>query len=112
MFDICVVDTDPQSYQNQTPFAVLSSPEHNKKKYSQACQDQKATFTPLCVSIDGMIGHDVTAFLQWIADLLSAKLEMDYDLVWDRYVLDCLLLFFMQHFCVFKCVTLSGTHLE
>ena len=47
-----------------------------KKKYSQACQDRRATFTPLCVSVDGMMGDEATAFLQWIADLLSAKWEM------------------------------------
>ena len=31
MFDICIVDTDAQSYRNQTPLAVLSSAECDKK---------------------------------------------------------------------------------
>ena len=87
LFDICVVDTDTQSYWNQTPLAVLSSAECDKKnKYSQACQDQRATFTPLCVSVDGTAGHEATAFLQQITDLLSAKWTMDYGLVmgWIR----------------------------
>ena len=60
--------------------AALGSAECDKK-YSQACQDQRATFTSLCVSVDGMMGHEATAFLQQIADLLSAKWEMDYGLV-------------------------------
>ena len=67
--------------------AVLSSAECDKKqKYSQACQDWRATFTPLCVSVDGMMGQEARAFLQQIADLLSAKWEMDYSLVmgWIR----------------------------
>ena len=38
-------------------------------------------FHPLCVSVDGIMGQEATAFLQWIADLLSAKWEMDYGLV-------------------------------
>ena len=39
-------------------------------------------FHPIvCVSVDGMMGHEATAFLQRIADLLSAKWEMDYGLV-------------------------------
>ena len=34
---------------------VLGSAEVEKKrKYLQACQDRCATFTPLCVSVDGM----------------------------------------------------------
>ena len=38
LFDIHVVDTDAQSYQSQTPLAVLSSAEGDKKKkYSKAC---------------------------------------------------------------------------
>ena len=62
--------------------AVLSSAKcDKKKKYSQTCQVQRTTFTPLCVSVDGMMGHEATASLQRIADLLSAKWEMDYGLV-------------------------------
>ena len=57
-----------------------------KNKYSQAYQDRRATFTPLCVSVDGIMGQKATAFLQWIGDLSSAKWEMDYSLVigWIR----------------------------
>ena len=55
-------------------------------KRKKACQDWRATFTLLCVSVDGMMGHEATAFLQQIADLLPAKWEMDYGLVmkWIR----------------------------
>ena len=71
LFDIRVVETDAQSYWNRTPLAVLSSAEcDKKKKHSQACQDWRANFTPLCVSVDGMMGHEVTAFLKWIADCI------------------------------------------
>ena len=44
-----------------------------KQKYSQACQNRKATFTPMCVSVDGMLGCEATVFLKWIGDMLSAK---------------------------------------
>jgi len=27
-----------------------------KRKYSQAYHDRRATFTPLCVSVDGVLG--------------------------------------------------------
>ena len=82
LFDIHVADTDAQSYWSQAPLAVLSSAEcDKKKKYSQACQDRRSTSTPLCVSVNGMMGQEATAFLQWITDLLPAKWEMDYGLV-------------------------------
>ena len=76
--DIQLVDTDTHSYQNQAPLAVLSSAEHNKKKYSQACQDQRTTFTSLCMSIDSTMGNELhcTAFLQQNSDLLSKKWTM------------------------------------
>ena len=72
LFGIHVVDTNAQFYWHHTTLAVLSLFEHDKKKkYSQACQNQRATFfTPLCVSVNGTMRHDVTAFLQWIANLL------------------------------------------
>ena len=42
--------------------AVFNSAEHEKKrKYSMACQGKRATFTPLCVSVDGMMGRKATA---------------------------------------------------
>ena len=59
--------------------AVLSSAECDiKQKYSQACQDYRATFTPLCVLVDGMLGCEATVFLKWIGDMFSAKWEVDY----------------------------------
>ena len=66
LFYIRVLDTDTQSYCDCTPSAVLSSTEHEKtRKYSQACQDRRATFTPLCMSTDGIMGHE---FRQWDRD--------------------------------------------
>ena len=51
LFDICVIDTDAQSYQSHSPQTVLASAEAEKKrKYSTACSDRRASFTPLCFS--------------------------------------------------------------
>ena len=57
-----------------------STAEHDKKqKYSQAYQDRRATFTPLFMSVDGMLGCEATAFLKWISDMLwlSGKWTME-----------------------------------
>ena len=56
LFDIRVVDTDALSYCARSPKDVLGTAEGEKKcKYLQASQDRRATFTPLCVSVDGML---------------------------------------------------------
>ena len=56
-FDIRVVDTDARSYLARSPCDILCSAEGEKKrKYLQACQNRHATFTLLCVSVDGMLG--------------------------------------------------------
>ena len=65
MFDIRIVDTGARSYCECTPLAVLCYTEHNKKlKYSQACQDRRATFIPLVLLVDGMMGCEAAAFFR------------------------------------------------
>ena len=111
MFDIRVVDTDSQSYRDRTPLAVLSSAKHEKKrKYSLACQTRRATFTPVCMSVNGMMGCGATAFLKWVADRLSAKWGKAYGSVmeWIRTRLSFATL--MPHYYVFRGVTLVSAH--
>jgi len=82
LFDIRVVDTDAQSYCAHSPCDVLSSAEGKKKcKYLQACQDRCATFTPLCVSVDGMPGSEVEFFVKSLGDFLAAKWERPFTVV-------------------------------
>ena len=46
LFDVRVIDTDAQSYSCQTPPAVLTAAEKEKKrKYSAACEERRALFT-------------------------------------------------------------------
>jgi len=73
-----VADTDVWCYCNCTSLAILSSAEAEKKrKYLQACQDRRATFTPLCMSIDGMMGReakwdkDYSSVMGWVCTRLS-----------------------------------------
>ena len=59
IFDVRIVDTDASSYRSRTLPDVLQSAELEKKrKYLQASQDHRATFTPLCVSVDGLLGKE------------------------------------------------------
>jgi len=87
LFDIRVVDTDARSYHTHNPHDVLSTAKGEKKcKYLQACQDQCATFTLLCVSVDGMLGSEAEFFVKRMSDFLAAKWEMPYSVVtgWAR----------------------------
>ena len=63
LFDIRVTDTDTQSYHSLSPQSVLASAEEDKKrKYSNACADRRASFTPLCLSVDGLLGGEAEVF--------------------------------------------------
>ena len=67
LFDIRVIDTDARSYCARSPKDVLGTAEGEKKrKYLQAFQDRRATFTPLCMSVDGMLGSEAEFFCQEI----------------------------------------------
>ena len=90
LFDIRVVDTDAQSYRARTPHDVLSTAEGEKKrKYLQACQDRRATFTSFCVSVDGMLGSEAVFFVKRMSDLLAAKWGRPYGVV-SEWVRACL----------------------
>ena len=57
LFDIRVVDSNAPSYLNKTPQLVLATAKRDKKsKYNQACESHHASFTPLCITVDGMLG--------------------------------------------------------
>ena len=87
LFDIRVVDTDAQSYRARRPCNILRSAEVEKKrKYLQACVNRYATFTPLCVSTDGMLGSEAEFFVKRLGDFLAARWERPYSIVmgWVR----------------------------
>ena len=76
LFDICVVDTDAQSYLCHMPSRVLFNAEKNK--YVDACSSQRAHFTPLCFSVDGLAGTETTCFLKRMACRLSTRWDRNY----------------------------------
>ena len=87
LFDIRVIDTDAQSYRTQSPIDVLSGAEKDKKKkYLEACSDRRAMFTPLCTSVDGLLGREANVFVKRIAERLSYKWNTNYGQVlgWIR----------------------------
>ena len=64
IFEYQVVDTDALSYRSCAPQDVLRTSKMNKKrKYSQACQDRLASFTSICMSVDGLFGKETDLFI-------------------------------------------------
>ena len=74
LFDIRVMDTNAWLYCTRSPKDVLGTAEGEKKcKYLQACQDRRATFSPLCVSVDGMLGCEAEILLgDWVTFWLQS----------------------------------------
>ena len=86
MFDIKIVGTNAQSYHARSPHKVLGFAEIEMGKYLQVCQHRFATFTPLCVSVDGMLGSEGEFFVKRLGDFLAARWERLYSVVmgWVR----------------------------
>ena len=74
LFDIRVIDTDALSYLHRDVASVLSSTEEEKKrKYNDAAEARRASFTPLVVSVDGALGREAECFIQLLADRIAQK---------------------------------------
>ena len=79
LLDIHVVDTDARSYLSHSPSAVLASAEAEKKrKYCDCCTEHCAIFTPLCFSVDGLVGDKAACFLKHLGRSLSSTWERHY----------------------------------
>ena len=77
-----MTDTDAKSYHSQDPHKVLAQHEREKKKkYLQACLDQRKHFTPFVVSTDGMIGQEAGELLKRLSLQLADKWEQLYAVV-------------------------------
>jgi len=87
LFDVRIVDTDAQSYLSHTPKSVLFGAEIEKKrKYSAACCERRAHFTPLCFSVDGLTGGEASSFIRRLASGLAVRWDKNYSNVlgWVR----------------------------
>ena len=52
----------------------------------QACKNQRATFTPLCVSVDGMLGSEAEFLSRdWVTFWLQDGKDVPYSMPWDAY---------------------------
>jgi hypothetical protein len=64
IIDVWVTNLDCKTKCSKDPHKVLAQHERaNKKKYLEACTEQRRHFTPSVVSMDGVIGHRLSALL-------------------------------------------------
>ena len=79
LFDIRVIDTDAPSYLHRDVASILSSAEEEKKrKYNDAAEARRASFTPIVVSVDGVLGREAECFIQLLANKIAQKWKKTY----------------------------------
>ena len=70
------VRTDAPSNSKGVVIAILTSAEEEKKKkYSEAAALHRASFTPLVVSVDGVLGREANFIVKHLAEKLAHKWE-------------------------------------
>jgi hypothetical protein len=70
----CIMDVNAVSNCSKDPQKVLNT--HNwekKKKYLEACLEQRRHFTPCVVSIDGLLGKEGKTLLKKLSSVLAEK---------------------------------------
>eukprot|EP01026_Neomeris_dumetosa_P009175 TRINITY_DN1306_c0_g1_i10.p1 TRINITY_DN1306_c0_g1~~TRINITY_DN1306_c0_g1_i10.p1 ORF type:complete len:519 (+),score=51.49 TRINITY_DN1306_c0_g1_i10:243-1799(+) len=79
LFDVHVMDTDAASYVSRPVANVLSQAENEKiSKYRQACERRRASFTPIVLSTDGVLGKEAESFVRQLGVHLSEKWKKGY----------------------------------
>ena len=82
VLDIRVVDTDAYSYHSLALQNVLWTAKMDKHEKSlQACHDRCASLTPICVSMDGLLGKEIDFLITLSSDFASIKRKRPYSLL-------------------------------
>jgi hypothetical protein len=64
------------------PHKVLAQQEcEKKKKYLDACLEQRKHFTPFVISTDGLLGRKAAKLLKWLVLCLTDKWEQPYSIM-------------------------------
>ena len=80
--DVPIANVDSGSYLTSTPEKVLCRQEtEKKKKYLQACLDQRRNFTPFVSSTDGLMGREATALVKRLASMTASRWRTTYSKV-------------------------------
>ena len=78
ILDICVMDTDANSYKQTASDKVLEKAAKRKKdKYldAYACLEHSRSFVPLIYSVDGMACKEAHAWEKRVTSLMASKMD-------------------------------------
>ena len=84
LFDIRVVDTVAPSYVKCTVEAVLQTAKQEKKKYLEAVQTRRATFSPFVVSVDGVLSCEAIFLIKSLAEKIAYEKSLSEVTGWVR----------------------------
>jgi hypothetical protein len=73
-----ITDVDAKSQRSKDPHKVLKAHEREKKKYLEACLEQRRHFSPFVVSTDSLLGKELRTLLKKLSALLAKKWEKPY----------------------------------
>ena len=74
LFDVRVISINAPSHVHRSVAAILSSAEAEKmKKYNNAANAQRASFTPFVVLVDGALGREATYYLKHLSEHICFK---------------------------------------
>jgi hypothetical protein len=79
IIDVFITGVDAKSNLSKHPDKVLiAHKKEKKKKYLEACLEQRRHFTPFIVSTNGLLGKETKTLLKKILALLAEKWEKLY----------------------------------
>ncbi len=79
IIDVRITDVDAKSQRSKDPHKVLEAHEREKKKkYLEACLEQRRHFSPFVASTDGLLGKESRTLLKKLSALLAEKWEKPY----------------------------------
>jgi hypothetical protein len=79
IIDVRITDLDAKTNISRSPMKVLAQHEREKKrKYLEACLDQRRHFSPFVVSTDGLIGKEAQTMLKKLSARLAEKTGKSY----------------------------------
>lgn len=79
IIDVRICDVNQPSYLVRKPSSIIKSSENDKKrKYLDACLEQRRHFTPFVVSCEGLFGKEADFFMKRLAKKLADKWKRPY----------------------------------
>ena len=63
-----------------------------RKRSLNACEEKHVSFTPLCLSVDGLIGNEAKTYLKRLAEHLSENWQEPYSTICTGLILNFVLI--------------------